>query len=172
MASIDIKGFGGVAPQTVDSNLHPTVVHEDTYKYKDIKFDIEYGMANDTASTDRNTGNIDIKDLRDIEAIKASLFNLFSTLPGQKLLNPYYGLNLASYCFDPVTQITADHIARTIIIEVPKHEPRIKITNLSVVGDVANGAYEITFGLYIPDYEADVINIKGIINSDRFKFIS
>ena len=101
-----------------------------------------------------------------------SLYNLLTTIPGQKLLNPAYGLNLSHYCFEPINNVTSDHIARSLLIEVPKFEPRIQITNLNVVGHRELSEYHITFGIHVPDYETDILTIKGIVNSDGFKFVT
>ena len=171
MSSINLTEFGTSSPQVTKDNLRPRVLSEDVYKYKDIKFDLVYEIANSNLPDSTPESTRDLTDLRNIEDVKNALLNLLTTIPGQKLLNPHYGLNLAHYCFNPITRITADHIARTILIEVPRQEPRLSITGLNVVGDVEEATYEIEFGMYVESLDIDTINFKGLLNSDGFKFV-
>ena len=168
MASIKLSGFERRRPQVNSNVTEPRVVDEDTFRYKDIKLDLEFStdLSNSPDGTSVNTS--DLGDLRDENDLKQSVKNIFRTMPGQKLLNPYFGLNMAHYCFDPINSVTADHIARTILIEVPQHDPRINIKHLSVVGDIENAQYNIEFTLSLPDVDKGLLNIKGILNSDGF----
>jgi len=168
MASIKLRGFENAKPQANRNNVAPRVVAEDTFKYKDIELDLKIttDLSNSPDGTSINSN--DLADLRDAHDIKQALQNIFSTMPGQKILNPYFGLNLAHYCFDPVTNVTADHIARTILIEAPQQDNRINIKHLSVTGDVDRNVYEIEFTLMLPDVNSGLLNIKGLLNSDGF----
>ena len=164
MGSINIYGFEKDVPQVVEGDIRPNVTVGNEFTYKDIRFDLEYGAITDNNPADNSSNTTDLSDLRDLAAIKQAIFNLFTTVPGQKLLNPTYGLNLSHFCFEPITQITADHIARTVLIEAPKNEPRIDIIHLEIVGNGETNTYEITFSLTVPEYDNTVLNIKGIIN--------
>lgn len=168
MASIKLTGFEKTTPQATVNNPTPNVVSEDEYRYKDITLDLKFGtdLTNSPDGTSINTNDLD--DLKDEHDIKQALTNIFRTMPGQKLLNPYFGLNMAHYCFDPINRITADHIARTILIEAPQQDNRIDIKHLSVIGDVDKNVYEIEFTLALPNVNSGLLNIKGLLNSDGF----
>ena len=170
MASVNLDMLKAVDPHVTINDLDPHVGPDYAFKYKDIKLDLEYNTVNSNLPDDTSQGTKDLMDLKDMNDIKQSIFNLFNTKPGQKLLNPAFGLDLSHYCFEPVTQITADHLARTILVEGPGQEPRITITQLKVVGDVESGTYNISFNLEIPDNDIEVRLVKGKINSDGFKF--
>ena len=61
--------------------------------YRDIVLDLKIDYTKNTQLEKRR----EIKDLQiseNLGAIKNSLFNLFTTMPGQKILNPLFGLNL------------------------------------------------------------------------------
>ena len=171
MASIKLDGLQRVTPHAVINDLSPRVSFEDEFDYKDIKFDLEFGEDRSNAPDGTSINTIDLKDLRDAADIKQALYNLFSTMPGQKLLNPYFGLNLAHYCFSPITKITADHIARSILIETPRQDPRINIVNLQVVGDINMNTYNVTFTLALPSKKSSEIRIKGQMNADGFSIV-
>ena len=64
--------------------------------YTDLTLDLKTNYTLDPKLEAKDT----IKDLEvsnDIAAIKNSLFNLFTTIPGQKILNPVYGLNILQF---------------------------------------------------------------------------
>ena len=171
MGSINLDEYSRTVPQQIQGNLRPRVLSEDAYKYKDIKLDLgfEIAVSNLPDSTPESTR--DLTDLRNIQDVKQALLNLLTTVPGQKLLNPNFGLNLSHYCFEPITRITADHIARTILIEVPRQEPRLSISNLNVIGDIEEATYEIEFGIYVEELDNQAVTFKGLLNSDGFKFV-
>lgn len=111
----------------------------------------------------------DIECLYDLNAIKKSIFNAFNTTPGQKLLNPYYGLNLSKYLFKPVSEDTGKQISDTIFVGLPQHEPRVKVINVKVVGDPEANQYDISFVIVFPNLNNNNrTTIRGILNRDTF----
>ena len=170
MASIKLDGLQRTTPHVVADDLTPHVSFEDDFDFKDIKLDIEFTDDRSNAPDGTSINNSDLKDLRDAEDLKQALYNLFSTMPGQKLLNPYFGLNLSHYCFNPINKITADHIARSILIETPRQDGRINIAQLQVIGDIAMNTYHVTFTLILPSKQSSEIKIKGFLNADGFSF--
>tara|TARA_R110000751_G_scaffold66754_1_gene136255 strand:+ start:14 stop:535 length:522 start_codon:yes stop_codon:yes gene_type:complete len=168
MGSIRLDGLQRVTPHAVINDPSPRVSFEDEFEYKDIKLDLSIGQDRSNAPDGTSVNTIDLKDLRDAEDFKQALFNMFTTMPGQKILNPYFGLNLSHYCFNPINKVTADHIARAILIETPIQDPRIRIAHLSVVGDISMNTYHITFTLVLPSKKSSEIRIKGILNADGF----
>ena len=71
------------------------------YLYKDIKFDLtpEYLKGNEMYST-RQTKDFACKINK--EAVLNSVKNILTTSPGEKLLNPLFGLDLRDYLFEVV----------------------------------------------------------------------
>ena len=168
MASIKLTGFVKLSPQITVNDPSPRILPEDEFVYKDIKLDLQFegDLTNSPDGTTINTN--DLVDLRDDNDIRQAVKNLFSTMPGQKVLNPYFGLNLSHYCFDPINPITANHLARTILIEAPAQDSRINIKHLFVNGNTDSNTYEIEFTLFIDNVNSGLLNIKGILNSDGF----
>ena len=168
MASIKLDGFEKRRSQVTVNDPNPRILPEDEFTYKDIKYDLSFKTDLSNASDGTSVNTSDLEDLRDEHDIKQALNNIFNTMPGQKVLNPYFGLDLRHYCFDPVTNVTADHIARTILIEAPSQDSRINIVSLSVVGFIDLQQYQIEFTLQIDDIDSTLLNIKGTLNSDGF----
>ena len=77
-----------------------------------------------------NTSDILVDN--DIEAIKNSLRNIFTTKKGQKILAPSFGVSLEQYLFSPITNANAKAMATDIMNGVNQYEPRVKISNIIV----------------------------------------
>lgn len=150
MASIILTNLQSVTPLSSISDV----------TYTDLHLDIQGSPTSFTR---------DIKVDNDLQAIKNSLSNLFSTVPGQKLLDPTYGLNLLQFLFEPVTKTVGTMIGQTILNGIQKYEPRVTILQISVDGDPDQNQYNITLGLQIPAFPAtDPLILNTILsqNSD------
>jgi phage baseplate assembly protein W len=67
-----------------------------------------------------------------LDALKNSLYNLFTTTPGEKILTPDYGLDLRQYLFAPATVEVAENIRDEIYRQVRVYEPRVKLTDVHI----------------------------------------
>ena len=66
---------------------------QDEFLYADLHLDLENDFKMRGNHTVDETTRVDIKVARDIEAVNNSLATLFSTMPGQRLLYPTYGVD-------------------------------------------------------------------------------
>jgi len=109
----------------------------------------------------------------DLDAISNSLSNLFTTLPGQKLLNPTYGLNLLQFLFEPVTTRTAQIIGETILGGIERYEPRVSVDKVQVVGNADANEYNITLIIRLPDLPSkDPVKLNAILSKNsNFTFV-
>jgi phage baseplate assembly protein W len=101
----------------------------------------------------------DIQVDTDLEAIKNSIRNIFTTKKGQKLLNPDFGCSLEQYLFSPITQAYARAIGNEIMNGIAKYEPRISITDIIVTPYIDQNQYYIA--VY---YKILEINKQSILN--------
>ena len=170
MATINLNRFKQKPAQSVVNDEKPTVVPEETYVYKDISLDFTMGNVYGNAPADKGASPVDLTDLRDMEDIKQSLANIFNTMPGQKLLNPRFGLNLTRFVFEPMTQITADTIKRSIGMGLPMQEPRIEVIGIEVIGYRLEQTYDINITMTVKDTRINSRIFKGSLTSDGFKF--
>lgn len=171
MASIKLDKLGITTPHSTDDNVNPTVVPEELYTYKDIKLDIEIGSSNVNLPANQPKNNTDITDIRDLGAIKQSIENIFNTTPGEKILNPHLGMNLARFLFDPITRETGELLARQILVGLSRQEPRISVTGIKVVGDIPSNTYNIGFVITIPNLSDERVTVGGVLDEKGFNFV-
>lgn len=144
----------------------------DSYKaplYIDIKLDLKINSFRDPRLESKDVVK-DIMASYNVDAIKNSLFNLFTTVPGQKILNPIYGLNLMQYVFEGITQAKARSIGQLILNGIKKYEPRIKIVKIVVIPDIENQSYEIGLKLDVPSLNIDGLSLKGTLSESGYYF--
>lgn len=156
MASIVIKEL-----KIKDSPSKPT--------YTDLKLDLKQNTVKDPRLQSKNVVR-DIVVSNDVEAIKNSLFNLFTTIPGQKILNPIYGLNLLQFLFSGINEINARAMGRVILNGISKFEPRIKVKKIFVVPDIENQTYEIGLRLDVPSLNITGLGLKGALSESGYFF--
>jgi len=99
--------------------------------YTDLHLDLT--VQKNVGLGDKPIDSNDIKVDTDIEAIKNSIRNIFSTRKGQKLLNPDFGTSLEQFLFQSVTEFQANIIGNTILNDLKKYEPRVEVLKVEVV---------------------------------------
>jgi len=142
----------------------------DDHIYKDLRLDLEQNYTRGTELSKK----LDIKDLKadyDLNAIKNSLFNLFTTLPGQKILNPIYGLNLMQFVFTNLSEANARIIGKVIFEGTELFEPRVNILNINVNVDFDQNQYTINMNINVPSLNLSNVSIKGVLKESGFYFI-
>ena len=159
-----------IDPRTTADDRLPPESLGNTYVYKDVQLDIKFVGNNGNIPAKMIVDESDISDLRDGHDIKQSLTNLFNTKPGDRLTNPYFGLNLTTFLFDAITPIPADLMGRAILDGVGQFEPRVNITHLNIDGYPDTNEYRIQFSIEIADENISEISLVGVLNSDGFKF--
>lgn len=126
-------------------NTQQTKVSEDTYDnivYTDLHLDLKMAIANGT-DLKTNVAN-DIKVSFDEDAIANSVRNCIYTKPGEKVLDPDFGMNLDQFLFQPLSEINGDYIARYILNRLAILEPRIEIIKIKVNVLYDENTYGIT----------------------------
>ena len=146
----------------LDSFKKQTISQTSSRVYSDLHLDI----VEDT--TQGNTILRDIKADYDLEAVKNSLTNLFNTVPGQKLLNPSYGLDLTKFLFEPVSEAVGTVIGNTIIQGIITYEPRVRVERVYINGKPDDNSYEITLIISIPSLNIKQININGQLSNGGY----
>lgn len=140
------------------------------YLFKDIHLDLETESVT-TGTLYREETITDVKHSLDEAAIKNSLKNLFTTMPGQKLLNPDYGLSINQFLFQPLTEDTAEEIGNRILRGIETYEPRVTVKNVNVNLDVEQSQYDIYLTLTIPALSNSTVKFTGILTQPGFEMI-
>lgn len=154
-------------------NLDKTVATEQSlqkgYIYKDLALDLALSYTN-SGELFKANDQLDLKPSYDQEAVMNSLRNLLSTTPGEKLLNPTYGLDLRSFLFDPVSDTRAYFIGNKIYDGITTQEPRVKINTISVIAVIESQEYDITLNISVPSLNLFNLSLKSVLNMDGYNF--
>ena len=137
------------------------------YLYKDLFLDLETSVY---YNPEFNKSSVlkDVQGLFDIPSIKNSIANIFLTSPGQKILNPTFGIDLRRYLFDPVSDFTAFQIKTDITNNLTDQEPRIQLENTAVIPDTDRQEYYITLQINVPSLNMYGLSLKSLLNSDGY----
>ena len=135
--------------------------------YKDIHLDLKkkYPLSNEL--TKESQVNDLIAD-NNIDAITNAFVSLLTTSPGEKILNPIFGINFGDILFLPVSEERANVIGGTILTNLEKFEPRIKIINLTITPVIEQQEYIVDFTYTIPRFNNRDLNLKGRLSSSGF----
>ena len=87
---------------------------ETKVKYKDLFLDLAEQSNSGNSLFNKKT-SLDLKASVDEAAIVNSIRNIFTTTPGEKILDPTFGLNLSQWLFQPLDEFTAREIGETIL---------------------------------------------------------
>lgn len=112
---------------------------------------------------------------RDEQDIQESLKILFGTVPGERFLEPKFGLDMQALMFEPMSMtmrsLVLDRVRTAILI----YEPRIKLINLQIDSpDPHAGTLRILleydvratnsrFNLVFPFYRTDSNEVRGSV---------
>lgn len=135
--------------------------------FTDLTFDLKANYTLDPKLEAKDT----IKDLEvsnDVAAIKNSLFNLFTTIPGQKILNPIYGLNILQFLFTGISDENARAMGNVVLRGIQKYEPRVEVVKIYVMADPENQTYEIGLKLNVPTLNIEGLALKGTLSESGF----
>lgn len=149
-----------------DLNKFP---RERDYTYKDIEVDlvIDYTKTNPLNNFKEQK---DLKPDFDVQAIKNSIFNIFTTAPGQKILNPTFGLNLLYFLFIGISAENGRMLGETILKGITKFEPRVTVENINVTTDYDNQEYIIDMFLSVPTLNIRGLAIRGTLAESGYYF--
>jgi phage baseplate assembly protein W len=124
---------------------------EASYVYKDLHLDIEF-KKNVGNGLNVAEGN-DILGDYDFKALQNSIYNIFNSRNGFKILDPDFGCSLDMFIFEKITDTNGYLIGKYILENIEKYEPRITIINVQVLPVPDRNEYHVTI-------HYSVLNIK------------
>lgn len=162
MAAIYLDNL--VNPQKVQSRFTNIANEPDfsSYIYRDLHLDLSYikNIGNGLTSVNSNDVTADY----DIFAIRNSIYNIFTTKPGEKILNPAFGCSLEMFLFEGLSEFKASIIGNQILNNLTKFEPRIEVSKILVYPNQEMLQYEISIFYSIPT--------KGLLDKLQMNFAS
>lgn len=139
------------------------------FVYADLHLDLQEQYT----INDNMNQRPEINDFRldyDLDAIKTSLRTLFLTSPGEKILDPLYGLDLRPFVFEPVTTNKSFDLQRIVKSEINRYEPRVNVIGVDVVPMFDDNAYQISINLNIPGLSIGGVIFSGMLNRSGYTF--
>jgi len=145
----------------------PGSERDETAIYKDLHLDLslDYTLSNEL---EKDLQITDITADNNVGAIRNALISLLTTSPGEKILNPLFGINFGDLLFLPVTEERANVIGSNIISNISKFEPRIKILNLAITPVIEEQEYICDFTYTIPRFNNQTLQLKGSLSQSGF----
>ena len=140
------------------------------YLYKDLFLDIKNSYSYN-AQLNRKEELKDVAGIYDVEAIKNSIANALLTSPGQKILNPLFGIDLRRYLFEPIDQFTKEDIQEDIEDNLPNFEPRIELEKVEVQALEDEQQYNIQLQINVPSLNVYGLSLRSVLNSNGYNFI-
>jgi len=113
---------------------------------------------------------LDLQANNNLGAIFNSISNIIITTPGQKPLNPVFGINFGNILFLSVTNERALSIGNAIYTGIQKFEPRVNIINVNVTPNADQNQYQITIKISVPRFNTQQVEIVGILDKAGFYF--
>lgn len=102
-----------------------------------------------------------ISKLVNVKAVQNSLKNIFSWIPGERILNPEFGTKLRQYLYQGITPETSEQIMAEIRHCVSEWEPRVnivKVIDASSVDDHEDNTIHLEIIYTIPELSDDEYN--------------
>jgi len=143
---------------------------QNEYLYKDLHLDLELAVY---YNRQLNKGQQlkDVQGLFDLESVKNSITNAFLTAPGQKILNPEFGIDLRRHVFEQVSVFEEDWIRDDIERSLPGQEPRIQLQNVEVVARPDENRFDIFLKINVPSLNAYGITLEGRLNKEGYYIV-
>jgi phage baseplate assembly protein W len=171
MATIYLDNL--IKPREVNSstpyNREPSIYPKPTYT--DLHLDLKQTqhLGNGQSPTPSNDIEVDL----DIQAIRNSIRNIFTTRPGCKILNPSLGSRLDVYLFDQITDFKANLLGNDVLKTLTTWEPRIKVLQVVVTPKPEENTYYIKLNYKVIDSGLiDDLQIQLNSNPDNNSAIS
>jgi len=137
---------------TVFSDLHLDVVTGNTYNNQLFK----------------QQQILDIQADNNLAAIYNSIVSIITTTPGQKPLNPVFGINFGDLIFLPCTNDRALSIGNAIYQGINQYEPRVVLNNVNVTPVFDQYQYIITISITVPRFSTQQVTIVGTLDKSGF----
>jgi phage baseplate assembly protein W len=156
MASINLDILSNVNSNRNNANV-----------FTDVALDLEL----DSTYSNQLTKNPQIRDIiadTNLGAIYNSIANIITTNPGQKPLNPIFGISFGQILFLPVTNQRALSIGNAVFTGIQKFEPRVNIINVNVIPDAENNQYTIEITVVVPRFNTQQVKIVGVLDKSGF----
>lgn len=115
---------------------------------RDLYVRLKDGYRNDVTRyyVNGRTSKYRVDKLVNVKAVQNSLHQIFTWIPGERVINPEFGSRLQKYLYEGITEQNTEAIVSEIKHCISKWEPRVivdKVVNVSDVNDTENNTVRI-----------------------------
>lgn len=126
--------------------------------YTDLRLDLKQATKQ-TVNKNEIIGSItnrqrDLEAVYDTECITHSLYELFRTKRGDRVLVPEYGTRLYEYIGEHITDLNCESIKDMLELAIKTWEPRVTVTNITVKPKEDDSEVDIHLYVNIPEIQA------------------
>jgi phage baseplate assembly protein W len=139
------------------------------YLYKDINFDLKYGYTTNSELYSASEKK-DLVAIYDVNSVLNAIKNILTTSPGEKILNPNFGLDLRDFLFDAVSETAGFFLGERILTELPLQDDRLVVNRIKVLVRPDDQEYVIDLDIGIPSLNIPSITLNGVLNNDGYVF--
>jgi phage baseplate assembly protein W len=94
------------------------------------------------------------------DAVKNNLINFFSTNPGERVFNPFFGSGLQKYVFENISSLTNDFIKKFITDEINQYFPFVQVAQITTTISEDTNTIQINLQYQVVNFGIqDEINI-------------
>jgi phage baseplate assembly protein W len=106
--------------------------------------------------------------VEDIASIYQSINNILNTVPGERLFNPEFGVDLASWIFDLMNEANAFSILSEITGAINRWEPRVFVDfgQSSIIPNFDQNRYDINIVFSIVDITDQSFEYSGLLERE------
>lgn len=126
-------------------------------------FIVENVEYTDTSSR----SNYRLRKSVNVRAVQNALDNIFSWIPGERILNPEFGTRLHEYLYEGITQYNEEMIVAEIKSCIGRWEPRVVVTqvvNVSNLSDTEDNTIVLDIKYYIKGLPDTIFDKQYIFN--------
>lgn len=108
----------------------------------------------------------DIAKKKGVNAIAASMYNLFNTSNYERLFNPDLGTNMKQYLFEPLDSLTSLQIKDAVMLAINNFETRVQLEGVLVQPNTEENGYKVFITFFMVN-DPDPITISVFLERVR-----
>ena len=147
------------------TNVNANRTNSTVYKDANIDFTLDHTYNNQLAKTLQIT---DLNSDDNLGALFNSISNIITPTPGQKPLNPLFGISFRDLLFLPVSKDRARLIGNAINFGIETFEPRVNIINISITPKEEDQQYVIELSISVPRFNVQQVKVSGVLDKTGF----
>ena len=124
----------------------------DPYYLIALALNIDYEQAVRRYNKWKNSAKYNVGKLVNVKAVQNSLHQIFTWIPGERILNPEFGSKIRTYLYEGITEQNIEAITAEIHHCVSEWEPRViidRIVNVQNIDDTENNTVSLDIYYHI-----------------------